>query len=82
MEEIWSWAGQNFSIPILAHPSRLGTAIGQNRLNHPQDDRRQSKPDELVFNHKRNILDLPNSEVGRKIFLAIFFPPPSQSAVA
>lgn len=72
-EEIRSWAGQNLAISILTHPSRLGT--DKNRLNHPQDDCRQSKPDKLVLNQKRNILDLPNSEVGRKIFLAIF--PPS-----
>lgn len=79
------WAGWNLPMSIGLPPNSSHQikcpSFGKLCFSHPQDVCRQSKYDELVFIEKRKILDFPNSQVGRQIFLAIFSPS-LQSAVA
>lgn len=77
----WSWRDQDgpgkTSIPIWLLPNSSHQIkyppSGKICLSHPHDVCRQSKGNDLVFHQKRTFLDLPNSEVGKKIFLAFFF---------
>ena len=72
--ELWSQEGEPFH-PHLATPDSSRQMkcppFGRTRRSH-----RQTKHDDFIFTHKRkNVRPLSNSEVGRKIFLAISFLP-------